>query len=55
MGKLQSEGRIAEADDIAAEGTVITHQHIVNYREACRAVARATGTPVPHWSDEDAE
>lgn len=54
-GILKAEGTIAELDDVAPEGTVITHQHIVDYRNACRAAAKAAGTPVPHWDDEDAE
>jgi hypothetical protein len=45
MTDLPGVGRIAEKDDIAPEGTVITRQHVIDYQNRCNAAAARLGLP----------
>ncbi|WP_367139658.1 hypothetical protein [Saccharothrix sp. HUAS TT1] len=42
-------GTVAEQDDIAPQGTVITAAHVKAYRRRVNAAAKAAGTPPPTW------
>lgn len=47
MSDLPRVGEIAERDDIAPEGTVITRQHVIDYQNRVNAAHKAAGLPLP--------
>ncbi|AHJ58559.1 hypothetical protein [Amycolatopsis keratiniphila] len=50
---LKGVGKIAEKDDIAPEGEVITEQHIRDYRASVEETHRRMGLPTDNlWSDD---
>lgn len=50
---LPGVGRIAERDDIAPEGTVITEQHVLEYRARVEETHRSLGLPTDNlWGDQ---
>lgn len=52
--QLPGVGRIAERDDIAPEGTVITEAHVLAYRAQVEDTRRALGLPIGHlWDRQD--
>lgn len=48
--KLPAEGTIAGPDDVAPQGTVITRQHILDYRRRVEAAHAKMGLEPPRWS-----
>lgn len=48
---LPGVGRIAEQDDIAPEGTVITEEHVLNYRASVDEVTASLGLPPLTWDE----
>lgn len=51
--QLPGVGRIAERDDIAPEGTIITEQHVLDYRASVEQTHRDLGLPTDNlWGDQ---
>ncbi|MFC9250633.1 hypothetical protein [Amycolatopsis thailandensis] len=52
-GKLRGEGRIADRDDIAPQGEVVTREHILAYRASVEQANKPFGVEVT-WDDSGA-
>jgi hypothetical protein len=50
--KLRGEGRIADRDDIAPEGEVVTRKHILEYRRSVEEANKPFGV-TPTWNDPE--
>lgn len=53
VSQLPGVGRIADVDDIAPQGTVITEQHVKDHQDSVNAAHQALGLPAPFPTDQD--